>query len=145
MKQRQTVLLMLLALAIITFLDRISISVAGPRIQEELKLSPRQWGWVLGAFILAYGLFEAPTGAMGDRLGQRRILTRIVLWWSAFTSLTGAAMNFPVLLATRFLFGMGEAGAYPNISGALAHWFPATERARTQGCSRSGRQVPTLR
>lgn len=124
---------MLVALAIITFLDRISISVAGPRIQEELGISPARWGWILGAFVLAYGLFEVPTGALGDRGGQRSVLTRIVLWWSAFTGLTGLARSFPVLLITRFLFGAGEAGAYPNIAGALGHWFPVTERARTQG------------
>jgi MFS family permease len=82
---------------------------------------------------LAYGIFEVPTGAMGDRGGQRSVLMRIVLWWSAFTGLTGLARSFPVLLATRFLFGIGEAGAYPNIAGALGRWFPVRERARTQG------------
>jgi len=133
LKKRQVVLLFLVALAIITFLDRISISVAAPRIQEELQIPPEKWGWVLGAFVLSYGLFEIPTGAMGDRSGQRGVLTRIVVWWSAFTALTGVVTGYPALLVTRFLFGAGEAGAYPNIAGALARWFPATERARTQG------------
>lgn len=126
-------LLLLVALAIVTFLDRISISVAAGRIQQELSISPSGWGWILGAFVLAYGLFEVPTGALGDREGQRAVLTRIVLWWSAFTGLTGLAWSFPVLLVTRFLFGAGEAGAYPNIAGALQRWFPAEERARAQG------------
>jgi len=133
LKKRQVVLLFLVALAIITFLDRISISVAAPRIQEELQIPPEKWGWVLGAFVLSYGLFEVPTGAMGDRSGQRGVLTRIVVWWSTFTALTGVVTGYPALLATRFLFGAGEAGAYPNIAGALARWFPTAERARTQG------------
>jgi ACS family glucarate transporter-like MFS transporter len=133
LKKRHTVLFLLVALAMVTFLDRISIAVAGPRIQQDLHISTARWGWILGAFVLAYGLFEAPAGALGDRYGQRRVLTRIVLWWSIFTSLTGAAVNFSTLLATRFLFGAGEAGAYPNISGAIARWFPVAERARTQG------------
>ncbi len=133
MKKRHQVLLFLLSLAIITFLDRIAIASAGPRIQDELHIPAERWGWIIGAFVLAYGLFEAPTGALGDRLGQRRVLTRIVLWWSAFTSLTGAAAGFFPLLAIRFLFGAGEAGAYPNISGVMSRWFPAAERARTQG------------
>jgi MFS family permease len=120
-------------LAVITFLDRIAIASAGPRIQAELRISPELWGWILGAFVLSYGLFEIPTGALGDRLGQRRVLTRIVVWWSAFTALTGAALSFRQLLAIRFLFGAGEAGAYPNISGVLARWFSTEERARTQG------------
>ena len=133
LKKRSQVLLFLLALAVITFLDRIAIASAGPRIQDELHISAEHWGWILGAFILSYGLFEVPTGALGDSLGQRRVLTRIVLWWSVFTSLTGACFGFYQLLATRFLFGAGEAGAYPNMSGVLARWFPAGERARTQG------------
>lgn len=133
MKKRHQVLLFLLSLAIITFLDRIAIASAGPRIQDELHIAADRWGWIIGAFVFAYGLFEVPTGALGDRLGQRRVLTRIVLWWSAFTSLTGAATGFFPLLGIRFLFGAGEAGAYPNISGVLSRWFPAGERARTQG------------
>ena len=132
-KKRHGVLLFLVVLAIITFLDRISISVAAPRIQQELGIPPERWGWILGAFLLAYGLFEVPTGALGDRGGQRSVLMRIVLWWSAFTGLTGLARSFPVMLVTRFLFGAGEAGAYPNIAGALGCWFPVGERARTQG------------
>lgn len=133
MRNRSGVLFLLVALAIITFLDRIAIASAGPRIQQELKISPELWGWILGAFVLSYALFEIPTGALGDRLGQRKVLTRIVVWWSAFTCLTGAAFSSTQLLATRFLFGIGEAGAYPNISGVLAKWFRTEERARTQG------------
>lgn len=133
MRQRHTVLILLVLLGLITFLDRLCIAVTGPRIQQELGISPSMWGWVLSAFILSYGLFEIPTGALGDRIGQRRVLTRVVLWWSAFTSLTGAVSSFPALVAVRFLFGIGEAGAYPNISGSIARWFPVTERARTQG------------
>ena len=133
MAKRHIVLSLLIGLAIITFLDRIAISVAGTRIQQDLHIDARGWGWILGAFVLAYGIFEVPSGALGDRYGQRSVLTRIVLWWSAFTSLTGAATGFSVLLTTRFLFGAGEAGAYPNIAGALGRWFPPSERARTQG------------
>lgn len=123
----------MITLALITFLDRIAISSAGTRIQDELHISPELWGWIIGAFALAYGLFEAPTGALGDRAGQRSVLTRIVVWWSAFTGATGLAQGFAPLLAIRFLFGAGEAGAYPNIAGVLAKWFPAAERARAQG------------
>lgn len=133
MKIRHLVLALLVLLSVITFLDRLAIAAAGPRIQQELGLDPKQWGWVLGAFVLAYGVFEIPTGAMGDRMGQRSVITRIVVWWSAFTALTGAAGGFVPLLATRFLFGAGEAGAYPNMAGSVARWFPRIERARAQG------------
>ena len=133
MKYRYRVLALLFLLAIITYLDRVCISVAGPRIQEDLRIGPEAWGWVVGVFVIAYGAFDIPTGYLGDRIGPRRVLTRIVLWWSAFTSLTGLASNYPLLLLTRFCFGAGEAGAYPNSSVALSRWFPVTERARAWG------------
>jgi MFS family permease len=133
LKKRHEVLIFLVLLSIITYLDRLAIAVAGTRMQEELGITPERWGWVLGVFLLSYGAFEIPTGALGDRIGQRKVLTRIVVWWSAFTALTGSVSHFHLLLLTRFLFGVGEAGAYPNISGSIARWFPATERARAQG------------
>lgn len=133
LRKRHIVLALLAALAILTFLDRLAIAVAGPRIQAELDIPPHLWGWVLGSFVLAYGIFEIPTGALGDRMGQRKVLARIVLWWSAFTALTGAARNFFALVVIRFLFGAGEAGAFPNSSGVIARWFPVHERARAQG------------
>lgn len=130
---RYLVLAMLVLLSVVTYLDRICISVASADIQKDLGISDEGWGWVLGAFLLAYGLFEIPSGALGDRIGQRKVLTRIVLWWSAFTALTPLARNYYVMIVTRFLFGAGEAGAYPNASGCISRWFPTGERARAQG------------
>lgn len=133
MPYRYRILSLLFLLSIITYLDRVCISVAGTRMQDELSISPEQWGWVVGAFTISYAAFEIPAGVWGDKYGPRNILTRIVLWWSAFTAMTGAASNFGVLLATRFFFGAGEAGAYPNISGMVSRWFPSHERARAVG------------
>jgi len=113
--------------------DRVAISVAGPRIQESLHLSPEMWGWVVGIFTVSYAVFEIPTGRMGDRKGARRVLTRIVLWWSAFTTLTGMTSNYYVLLFTRFCFGAGEAGYLPNVGISISRWFPIVERARAFG------------
>ena len=124
---------MLTLLSLITYLDRVCISVAGPRMQEALKISPAAWGWVTGVFVISYAIFEIPTGILGDRTGPRRVLTRIVLWWSGFTSLTGLVTGYYPLLLTRFLFGAGEAGAYPNASVVVARWFPVHERGRAFG------------
>lgn len=88
---------------------------------------------VFSAFTAAYAIFEIPTGWWGDRIGTRRVLARIVVWWSAFTALTGAVWNLPSLLAARFLFGAGEAGAWPNVARTFSRWFPASERATAQG------------
>ncbi len=90
-------------------------------------------GFVFSAFTIAYALFEIPTGAWGDRIGPRRVLTRIVVWWSSFTIATAAAFSYASLLAIRFLFGMGEAGAFPNASKVISRWFPAAERGTAQG------------
>lgn len=120
-------------LMVITYLDRVCISVAGPRMQADLHISAVGWGWVTGVFAFSYAVFEIPSGALGDRIGPRRVLTRIVLWWSVFTSLTGVVSSYYLLLATRFCFGMGEAGAMPNGAVAVERWFPARERARGLG------------
>ena len=120
-------------LCVITYLDRVCISVAGPRMQDQLHLSPSAWGWVTSVFFLSYGAFEIPSGALGDRIGPRKVLTRVVLWWSAFTSLTGTASNFFELLLTRFCFGAGEAGAYPNAVAAIGRWIPFRKRGRACG------------
>ncbi|HXW13318.1 MAG TPA: MFS transporter, partial [Terriglobia bacterium] len=80
MKKRHIVLSLLVSLSVITFLDRLCIAVSGPKIQEDLGISPARWGWVLGAFVFAYGIFEIPSGGLGDRFGQRKVLTRIALW-----------------------------------------------------------------
>ena len=138
---RRGVVGLLMLLFAITYLDRVCISVAGPRMQEELGIDPVGWGWVTGMFTLAYCLFEIPTGMMGDRIGPRRVLTRIVVWWSAFTVLTGTMTSYYPLLITRFLFGAGEAGAFPNASIVVARWFPARQRATMSGVILMASQV----
>ena len=132
MKFRSRVLVFLFLGSMITYVDRICISVAGKSMQEDLGLTLVQWGWVLGAFVISYGIFEIPAGALGDRIGPRRVLFRIVTWWSVFTTLTGLVSGFKQLVVVRFLFGVGEAGAFPNFSAAIARWFPSGERARAQ-------------
>ena len=81
MKKRYFILILLTLLSVITYLDRQCIAVAGPSMQEDLGLSPKQWGWVMGAFALTYALFEIPSGAWGDSFGRKRVPARIVVWW----------------------------------------------------------------
>jgi ACS family glucarate transporter-like MFS transporter len=133
MKYQHRVVGLLSLLAIITYLDRVCIAVAGPRMQDSLHISPQAWGWVTSLFFISYAAFEIPTGALGDRIGPRRVLTRIVTWWSVFTSLTGVVSSYPLLLLVRFCFGMGEAGAYPNAATVIGRWIPKLNRGRTWG------------
>ena len=120
-------------LAVVTYLDRICISAAAPAIMDDLHLDMLQMSVVFSAFTLAYSLFEVPSGWLGDVKGPRSVLTRIVLWWSAFTMLTGAAAGYQSLKVIRFLFGAGEAGAFPNVARSFSRWFPARERGRANG------------
>ena len=121
-----------IALAVITYVDRVAISVALPFIRKDLGLSTIQAGWALAAFAWAYALFEIPGGSLGDRIGPRRVLMRIVIWWSLFTAATGWAWSLGSLVAIRALFGAGEAGAFPNLTRILTTWLPVKERERAQ-------------
>jgi ACS family glucarate transporter-like MFS transporter len=132
MKYKYLILLLCSILSIITFLDRNALSIAGSRITSELGLSESAFGWILTAFTISYGLMEIPMGLWGDRFGEKKIIIRIVFWWSVFTALTGLAGGFISLFIIRFLFGAGEAGAYPNIAIAIRKWFPSSERGRAQ-------------
>ena len=138
-----------ISLAALAYMQRVAISQAAPSIQTDLGLDKAQIGQVFGAFGLAYALFEIPNGLLGDRLGVRSTLTRIVVLWSVFTALTGAAWNFTSMWLARFLFGAGEAGCFPNLTRMLSTWLPLRSRLRAQAlmwaCSRwAGAFTPLL-
>ncbi|MEO7191555.1 MAG: MFS transporter [Vicinamibacterales bacterium] len=120
-------------LAMVTYLDRVCISKLAPNIMSDLNLDKIQMGYIFSAFALAYAIFEIPTAWWADRLGTRAVLTRIVIWWSVFTMATAAAFTFPVMLIVRFLFGMGEAGAWPCAARSFSRWIPSRERGTVQG------------
>lgn len=122
-----------LALAGITYLDRACIATLSPSIRSDLGLDKDQMSWIYSAFAIAYAAFEIPTAWWADRIGTRRVLTRIVLCWSAFTMLTAAAWNFGSMLVIRFLFGVGEAGAWPGVARTFSRWIPRSERGSIQG------------
>ena len=125
---RFTLLRLTLALSIITYLDRVAISSAALVIRGDLHLTAVQMGWVFSAFTFACAAFEIPSGWLGDVIGPRKVLARIVLWWSSFTMATGLAWNFASLIVARFLFGVGEAGAFPNISRSYISTSPGYQR-----------------
>ncbi len=130
---RRLTLAFAITVAFITYLDRVCISVAAPFMVDDLGLSSVRMGYVFSAFALAYGLFEIPTGWLGDRFGQKRLMAPIVVLWSLLTILTGAVRGFFTLAGIRFLFGAAQAGAFPTLTRALARWFPASERGGTTG------------
>jgi MFS family permease len=130
---RYGVIFFAVSLAMITYIDRVCISNAAPLIRKDLGLSVDQMGYIFSAFAVAYSIFEIPCGYLCDRIGPRKVLMRVVLWWSFFTAATGWAWSYASMLATRFLFGTGEAGCFPSITRAFSTWLPRKERSRAQG------------
>lgn len=128
-------------LALLLYIDRICISVAKEPIADALVLNDKQMGWVMAAFSLGYAFFQTPSGILADRLGPRKTLTTIVTLWSGFTALTGVTWNFISLLVVRFLFGAGEAGAFPGMSRAIYSWIPLKERGLVTGINFSGSRL----
>src|SRR5262245_22472468 len=129
---RYRVILFAIALAVIQYIDRVCISQAMPDIAHDLGFKDWQRGLVFSAFGLAYALFEIPTGWLGDKIGPRKVLLRVVLWWSFFTAATGWMWNYVSMAITRFLFGAGEAGCFPNLTKAFSAWLPSRERTVAQ-------------
>lgn len=135
---RFRVVSMAVLLAMVTYMDRMCISVLAPDIMRDLSLTKIQMGYVFTAFAVAYAIFEIPTAWWADRVGARTVLTRIVVWWSIFTIATAASFNWTFLMVTRFLFGAGEAGAWPSVARVFSRWAPRCERGTVQGIFFSG-------
>ena len=129
---RRTLLLYSASLAALLYLDRVCISQSQSAISTELGLTKNEMGTVMSAFSLAYLIFEVPGGWLGDRIGPRAVITRIVVWWSAFTMATGLAAGFWSMASVRFMFGVGEAGCFPNLTKAFSNWFRGEDRTRAQ-------------
>ena len=130
---RHKVIAFAITLAVLSYIDRVCISQAAPIISKEFNLTKDDMGTVFAAFALAYALFEIPGGWMGDKMGPRKVLMRIVIWWSFFTAITGFMWNKLSLVIARFLFGAGEAGCFPNRTKSFTTWLPVQERVRAQG------------
>ena len=132
-RTRYVVVAFMVTLAMVTYLDRACIGAMAHLIRKDLDLSLDQMGHVFSAFALAYAIFEIPTAWWADRRGTRTILTRIVIWWSVFTMATAGAFNYIAMVITRFLFGMGEAGAWPCVARVFSRWVPKRDRGTIKG------------
>jgi sugar phosphate permease len=138
---RHAVLWLTVLAYLITYMDRVVISTAAPSIREEFAFSLETMGLILASFQIAYALFQIPGGWLGDRFGPRRALTGVVLWWSAFTAATAATWSAGSMMVCRFLFGMGEAGAFPIATRSLSRWMLPNERGWAQGVTHAGARL----
>src|SRR4051794_5815757 len=138
---RYRVLLLTFALAFIMYLDRTCMGLAAPTIMKEFHLDKVTMGWSASAFNAAYAMFQIPAGWMADKFGPRIILAAALGWWSIFTAATGLSYNALSLAVTRFLFGAGEAAAFPASSRAIVRWLPVRQRAFGQGFQHAGSRL----
>ncbi|WP_058754931.1 MFS transporter [Sphingomonas endophytica] len=138
---RHAVLWLTVLAYLITYMDRVVIATAAPSIQKEYGFSLVTMGWIFAAFQFAYALFQIPGGWLGDRFGPRRALTGVVIWWSTFTAATALTWSAGSMMVCRFLFGMGEAGAFPIATRSLSRWMLPAERGWAQGLTHAGARL----
>ena len=136
---RWYILLLISVMYLITYLDRVNISTAAPQISKEFGFDKVTMGVIFSAFVWAYALFQVPGGWLSDRFGARKVLTCVVGYWSIMTAVTAAAFGAPSFIAVRFLFGIGEAGAFPGATRAMQLWYPRL-RARLRPGNHAQRQ-----
>lgn len=142
--KRHLLLLGTFLLSVLLYVDRACISTAKADICKDLSLTDTQWGWVMAAFALGYALFQTPTGAIADRFGPRILLSSVVVLWSVFTGLSGLVRGYFSLFTVRFLFGAGEAGAFPGMARAVYSWIPMAERGLAQSINFSGSRLGAM-
>jgi sugar phosphate permease len=140
-KGRWYVLLLISVMYLITYLDRVNISTAAPVISKEFGFDKVTMGVIFSAFVWAYALFQVPGGWLSDRFGPRGVLTGVVTYWSVMTAATAAAFSGASFIIVRFLFGVGEAGAFPGATRAMQLWYPRRERGLVQGVTHSASRL----
>jgi sugar phosphate permease len=138
---RWYVLVLISVMYLITYLDRVNISTAAPQISKEFGFDKITMGFIFSAFVWAYAIFQVPGGWLSDRFGARRVLTGVVTYWSIMTAATAAAFSGVSFIAIRFLFGVGEAGAFPGATRAMQLWYPRRERGLVQGVTHSASRL----
>jgi sugar phosphate permease len=140
-KGRWYILILISVMYLITYLDRVNISTAAPEIIKEFGFNKITMGYIFSAFVWAYALFQVPGGWLSDRFGPRTVLGGVVAYWSLMTAATGAAFSATSLIVVRFLFGVGEAGAFPGATRAMQLWYPRSERGFVQGITHSASRL----
>jgi len=138
---RWYVLVLISLMYLITYLDRVNISTAAPVIAKEFGFDKITMGIIFSSFVWAYAAFQVPGGWLSDRFGARSVLTIIVTYWSIMTAATAAATGVVSFVVLRFLFGIGEAGAFPGATRAMQLWYPRHERGFVQGVTHSASRL----
>ena len=138
---RHTILGLVILAYFITYLDRVLLSNALPKIQKDFGFDLITLGVIQSCYQWAYALFQIPGGWFGDRMGPRIAMASVVVWWSLFTVVTGFSTSVTMLMVSVFLIGMGEAGAFPIANRALSRWMLPGERGFAQGATHAGSRL----
>ena len=138
---RWYILVLICVMYLITYLDRVNISTAAPVISREFGFDRITMGVIFSAFVWAYAIFQVPGGWLSDRFGARPVLATIVAYWSVMTAATAGATGALSFIVIRFLFGVGEAGAFPGATRAMQLWYPRSERGFVQGITHSASRL----
>lgn len=137
-KVRYLLIMLIFLVSAVVYLDRSNISIAGPYLAQDYGIDKIQLGWVFSAFLLGYAAFQIPAGWVVGKLGPRKTLTYGLIWWSVLSVITAlvpptAGGALWMLIAVRFVLGLGEAVAYPSTNQFIAAWFPSHERGKANG------------
>lgn len=122
--------LMFFLIGVIAYMDRANISYIAQPMMEDLNMNKTQFGMLASMFAAGYALMQVPAGIMAEKFGPKKMLTFALVWWSAFTILTGVVRNHGLLYAMRFLFGVGEGPMYPSNAVFNTYWFAKVKRSR---------------
>jgi ACS family glucarate transporter-like MFS transporter len=136
--------ILLCAVALVNFFQRVNISVSGDAMMRELGITQTDMGAVFSAFVLGYTLFQIPGGMLADRFGPRAVLALAALLWAVFTALTGMIGALRGLIAVRFLFGLSQGPLFPASTRAVTNWFPPSEHASGNAMSLAGISIGSL-
>jgi ACS family tartrate transporter-like MFS transporter len=143
-KLRTTILPFVFLLFFVAYLDRINIGFAALTMNQDLKITSQQYGFLVGIFFIGYFIFEIPSNLLLQRIGARVWMARILLSWGAVAVLTGFVKNVPQLYVLRFLLGVAEAGFFPGIILYFTYWFPLREQARSVACFMAANPIGNL-
>jgi len=136
-KTRWIILTLLFLVSMVTYIDRVNISVTARQMMPAYGLTDQDMGAIFSSFVIGYALFQIPGGWLADRWGARVVLTLALVWWSLCTALTAIAATTSLvalfglvgaLALVRGSLGVGEAVALPAFNRVVANWLPVDSR-----------------
>jgi ACS family hexuronate transporter-like MFS transporter len=125
----------------VSYVDRQTLAALAPTVRPALHLSQTQYGWITGAFSIAYLIFAPLSGALVDRLGGRRTIVFAVLAWSLVSAGHALIPGFTLLFFARILLGVAEAPSFPAAAQTVRRMLPPSDRGTGYGLVFTGSSI----